>query len=379
MNHTKTSKRRLKLGRILAAAVCILFLLFLAVVVLCYFGGAFHRAKNENSSSPDALQVLQSNQTTANTTTEATTTTTTTTTLYPPVAQTDTKTVALTDASVVLARNAALIDPASHTLIAQRKADEQIYPASLTKIMSMLTVIRLLGEESKLYHAYIMDGDLIGPLRAQSAVCAGFQGGEPCRIIDMLYGMMLPSGADAAVGMAIYTAGSVEAFVSEMNAYAKEMGLTQTHFVNCTGLHDDRHVSTVNEIACILSYALQNPLCRQIMATDQYTTAATVQHPNGLTVHSTLFSRMTGTELDDITVCGGKTGFTDQAGQCLATWAKTKEGKEYICVVAGCNGAQPMEAVYDTLTIYDQYRSGDGIGAERFMADSDGIADREAA
>ncbi len=378
MNHTKTTKRRLKLGRVLAAAVCVVFLLLLVVVLLCYFGGVFRRASNANSSVPDALQALQSDQmTTITTTTEVTTTTTTT--LYPPVAQNDTKTIALTDEAVILAQNAVLVDPTTHTLIAQRKADEQIYPASMTKIMSMLTVLRLLGEESKLYHAYIMDGDLIGPLREQSAVCAGFQGGEACRIIDMLYGMMLPSGADAAVGLAIYTAGSVEAFVTEMNAYAKEMGLTQTHFVNCTGLHDDSHVSTVNEIACILSYALQNPLCRQIMSTAEYTTAVTAQHPDGLTVHSTLFSRMTGSELDDIAVCGGKTGFTNQAGQCLATWAQAKDGKEYICVVAGCDGAKPMEAVYDTLTIYDQYRSGDGIGAVRFMTDSDVIADREAA
>lgn len=374
MSRTSEIKRRIKPARVLAAAVCFLFLILLLVLLICYICGLFRRGGEENSANdlPVALQTQS--------TTEATTTTTTTTTLYPPVAQTETKTIAITDETILYARNATLIDAQNHTIIAERGSDEIIYPASMTKIMTMLTVLELLGDdENALYRAYEMDGELVRELRALTLVCAGFQDGEPCRIIDMLYGLMLPSGADAAVGLAIYTAGSEEAFVKEMNRMAEKMGLKQTHFTNCTGLHDVDHYSTANEIACILAYAIQNPLCRELMSTPEYITAATTAHPEGLQLLSTVFARLPETLPEDITIGGGKTGFTNAAGQCLATWAMDENGQEYICIVAGCDGLKPMDAVYDTLTLYDQYLDGDDIGAVRFENPDESMKNGEAA
>lgn len=374
MNRTSKIKRRIKPARVLAAAVCFLFLILLLILLICYICGLFRRGGEENSANdlPVALPTQS--------TTEATTTTTTTTTLYPPVAQTETKTIVLTDETILYARNATLINLEDHTVIAERGADEVIYPASMTKIMTMLTVLELLGDdENALYQAYEMDGELVRELRALTLVCAGFQDGEPCRIIDMLYGLMLPSGADAAVGLAIYTAGSEEAFVKEMNRMAEKMGLQNTHFTNCTGLHDVDHYSTANEIACILAYAMLNPLCRELMSTPEYTTAATTAHPEGLQLLSTVFARMPETLPEDITIGGGKTGFTNAAGQCLATWAMDENGKEYICIVAGCDGLKPMDAVYDTLTLYDQYLDGDDTGAVRFENPDESMKNGEAA
>lgn len=362
MNPNSQPRRRIRLSRILAAAVCLLFLILLLVLLICYICGLLRRAGEESSAGdlPVALQTTAATDTT---------TTTTTTTLYPPVAQTHTKTIALTDESLIYARNAVLIDVEANAVIAQRDADAVMYPASMTKIMTLLTALKLLGDdETALYQAYLMDGELIRNLRAQTLVCAGFADNEPCRIIDMLYGLMLPSGADAAVGLAIYTAGSEEAFVAEMNRYAAEMGLTQTHFTNCTGLHNDDHYSTAAEIACILEYAMQNPLCRTIMSTAEYTTAVTVAHPEGLKLQSSVFYRLPDVLPEGITFGGGKTGFTNAAGQCLASWATDEAGKEYICIVAGCDGLKPLDAVADTLTLYDQYRDGNADGAVRFAA-----------
>ncbi len=356
-----SAKRHIKPTRVLAFAVCVLFLVLLLVLLICFLCGLFSEDDDPNSSLSDFPVVLQSSSTT--------TTTTTTTTLYPPIAGTSTKTVAITDESLIYGRNAALIDVETHEIIAGRGAEDVIYPASMTKIMTMLTVLKLLGDdETALYQAYLMDGDLVAALRAQTLVCAGFADGEPCRIIDMLYALMLPSGADAAVGLANFTAGSEEALVAEMNRYAAEMGLRQTHFVNCTGLHHEEHYSTPAEIACILEYAMQNPLCRKIMSTAEYTTAATTAHPDGLALKSSVFFRLPETLPQGITFGGGKTGFTNAAGQCLASWAvDDASGKTYISIVAGCDGLKPLDAVCDTLTLYEHFRDGDPSGAVRFV------------
>lgn len=364
MEQTPQARRRIRPARVLALSVSILFVILLPVLLICCLCGVFRSDKPADSALADLPVVLQSSAST-------TTTTTTTTTLYPPIAQTETKTIAITDDSIIYGRNAALIDTETHKIIAGKDAEEVIYPASMTKIMTMLTALDLLGEdETALYRAYLMDGDLVASLRAQTLVCAGFADDEPCRIIDMLYGLMLPSGADAAVGLAIYTAGSEEAFVKHMNLYAQKMGLEQTHFVNCTGLHHEDHYSTPTEIACMLEYAMQNDLCRKIMSTAEYTTAATTAHPEGLVLKSSVFFRLPDALPQGVLFGGGKTGFTNAAGQCLAAWATDERtGKTYISVVAGCEGLKPLDAIDDTLTLLDQYRDGNAAGAVRFSAE----------
>lgn len=363
MSQPSSTQRRIHPARILAIAVCVLFFVLLLVLLICFFCGLFHREEDPNSSLRDMPVALQSSSSTTTTTTSATTT------QYPPIASTSTKTVAITDDALIYGRNAVLIDVESHEIIAGKNAEDVIYPASMTKIMTMLTVLKLLdGNESALYQAYLMDGDLIAELRAQTLLCAGFTDGEPCRVIDMLYAMMLPSGADAAVGLANFTAGSEAALVEEMNRYAAEMGLKQTYFANCTGLHDEDHYSTPAEIACILEYAMQNPLCKEIMSTAEYTTATTTAHPDGLALKSSVFSRLPENMPEGITFGGGKTGFTNAAGQCLASWVvDDKSGKTYISVVAGCDGEKPLDAVCDTMTLYAHFRDGDPDGAVRFV------------
>ncbi|MDD5946204.1 MAG: hypothetical protein PUC41_00180 [Oscillospiraceae bacterium] len=374
MPQPSSAKRRIKPARILAVAAFALIFVLL-VLLICFLCGLFAREDESSSSLQDMPVALQSSSS------ATTTTTTSAATLYPPIAGTTTKTVAITDDALIFGRNAALIDVESHEIIAGKNAEEVIYPASMTKIMTMLTVLKLLGnEENALYQAYRMDGDLVAELRAQTLLCAGFADGEPCRVIDMLYAMMLPSGADAAVGLANFTAGSEEALVAEMNRYATEMGLQQTRFVNCTGLHHEDHYSTPAEIACILEYALQNPLCREIMSTAEYTTAATTAHPEGLVLKSSVFSRLPENMPGGITFGGGKTGFTNAAGQCLASWAvDNKTGKTYISVIAGCDGQKPLDAVCDTMTMYEHFRDGDPSGAARFVHSEEIKENREAA
>lgn len=324
-------------------------------------GKAILDHKQNPANTPDGTEPTASAAavtTTSDAATTTTTTTTTTTARFPLAATRSTETVTVEDTDLVYARNCILLECGEDdacTVLAERSPDAQIPPASLTKIMTMVTFFELCGED--VFNETIeMDGKAIDAARAELAYVAGFAAGETCTVKDLLYAMMLPSGADAAIMLARYAAGSEEAFVAEMNRLAGEMGLTGTHFVNCIGLHDDAHYSTAADISRILRYALRSDICRTLMSTREYTTAVTADHPEGIYLQSTTLWRMNGDELESLSrplhIIGGKTGFTNPAGQCLATWAEDSAGNRWICVICGSTAQRSMDAVSDTLTLY---------------------------
>lgn len=242
-----------------------------------------------------------------------------------------------------------LLDINTNTVLAQRNAEKKMYPASMTKMMTLIVAVENMNS---LDDTFIMTHNILAPLYDADASLAGFQENEVITIKDMLYGAILPSGADATAGLAIKIAGSEENFVKLMNDKAQQLGLHNTHFTNTSGLHDDNHYSTALDMAVILNYALENDLCREILSTYQYTTAATKEHPEGITLESTLFSRMYGDEVKGVTIEGGKTGFTSEAQHTMASFAK-KNGKEFIVVVA--HEDDRWGSVYDTFDIYEKY------------------------
>lgn len=264
-----------------------------------------------------------------------------------------------TDATVTLTteiscNNSILIDVTNNTVIAEKGGDERIYPASMTKVMTILVA----AENCKnLEDTFEMTIDIIDPLYRENASVAGFSPGEQVSVLDMLYGAALPSGADATTGLAIYTAGSEEAFAELMNKKCEELLLENTHFVNASGLHDDNHYSTCHDIAIIMKAALANDTVRQILSTYQYTTAGTAQHPEGILLTDTMFSRIHGKDEFDgkIQVIGGKTGYTGEAGQCLVSAASVVANpeNEYILVTAG--GADKWKPIYDTIYMYRHF------------------------
>ena len=335
--------------RILIAA-CALLVCIIGIVTAVSIADAVRKRRESDRALSSAARP-------ALTAPPVTTAETTTTERYPSAASRTTETVEITDDRLLLCRNAALIEvlPSGNRLIAGRSADKPIYPASLTKLMTLITFLDLYGED-QLDAPVEMTAEALDEAHAKLAACTGLAAGELCTVRDLLYGLMLPSGADAAFMLARIAAGSETAFVTAMNKLAAEMGLADTHFVNCTGLHDENHVSTAQDIARLLCYAQRNPVCAGLMQTPEYTTPSTAQHPQGIRLASTVFSRMSGTELLErgyqLCIRGGKTGFTNEAGQCLATFADNGKGRKFICVVAGCDGQEPMVAVYDTLTLY---------------------------
>ena len=232
-------------------------------------------------------------------------------------------------------------------------SDEQIYPASLTKIMTAVVALDLL--EERLDIPMYIPKDCIRELRLRNASMAGFEPGEILCSGDCLYAMMLASGADAAMALAVNLCGSEMSFVDLMNQKAEKLQMTGTHFTNVTGLHEKNHYSTLNDIQKLLVYALEDDTFRKIFTTSIYETSKTDEHPEGIVLESTFFNKVSVYTLEDLTLLGGKTGYTDEAGLCLATLASCHQ-KEYILITSGAKAKNAAAAfhVIDAVNVYSE-------------------------
>ncbi|KOA20049.1 D-alanyl-D-alanine carboxypeptidase DacF precursor [Clostridium homopropionicum DSM 5847] len=247
--------------------------------------------------------------------------------------------------------NAILIRLKDYTILMQKNSEEKIYPASLTKMMTAIVAIENLPdlkEEIKLSNSTFQG------LYEADASMAGFKLGEQVRAIDLLYGVMLPSGAECCIGLADQIAGSEQNFVKIMNQKAADLGMGNTHFENATGLHNENHYTTVKDLAILLSYALQNDTFREIFAPSHHFTPSTNKHPGGITLYSTMFKELNNQNIIDGEILEGKTGYTDEAGLCLASLAKVGK-QEYILISAGAKGDHHSEQynITDALAVYN--------------------------
>ncbi|MBV4437636.1 D-alanyl-D-alanine carboxypeptidase family protein [Clostridium tyrobutyricum] len=246
--------------------------------------------------------------------------------------------------------NAILVRLKDNAILMQKNSQEKIYPASLTKIMTAIVAIENLpnlNEQIRLTN-YTFQG-----LYKADASMAGFQPGENVRAIDLLYGALLPSGAESCIGLADQIAGSEQGFVKMMNQKAADIGMDNTHFENATGLHNKNHYTTVKDMAILLSYALQNDTFREIFTSSRHSTQPTNKHPGGMTFYSTMFQELINQSIIDGEILGGKTGYTNEAGLCLASLAKVGR-QEYILISAGAKGNHHSEQynITDALAVY---------------------------
>ncbi len=252
--------------------------------------------------------------------------------------------------SEIYSAHVLLMDLQSGRTIYSRSAHEKACPASLTKMLTVLCAIEACGD---LDQRVTLTGEDFKDLKAEGASVAGFLKNESVTLRDLLYGAMLPSGADAAQALANHLFGSQKAMVEQMNQLAASIGMADSHFSNVTGLHDRKLYTTAADMCRFLRYALQNETFREIFTARRYTVPATNLHPEGFTVRSLLFDQLPDAAFPGGEILGGKTGFTDEAGLCLASLAE-KDGREYILVTLGAPGDHNTEAynIEDALTLY---------------------------
>lgn len=252
----------------------------------------------------------------------------------------------------VVSTNAILVDAGTDTIVASKGANERICPASMTKVLTVLVAAEQI-KEADLDNAFTMTTGITDYAYVNDCSSVGFLDGEKVTVRDLFYGTVLASGADAAVGLATYIAGSPEAFVDMMNEKLVQMGLSDSaHFTNCVGLYDEEHYCTVYDMAVMMKAAMENELCREFLSAHTYTTTSTVEHPDGIDISNWFLRRVedkdTGGE-----VLGAKTGYVVQSKNCAVSYGVFGEGAAYICVTAGSTSS--WRCIYDHVEIYNRY------------------------
>ena len=254
--------------------------------------------------------------------------------------------------STVVSQYVVLVDVDTGEIVCERKPDEIINPASMTKILTLLVAVEQLGDRD-LDELYQITTEITDYVYSHDCSAVGWMPGEKVTIEDLLYGTILPSGADAVQGLCDVVAGGQEEFVSLMNEKAEELGLSDTaHFTNATGLYDENHHCTPEDMAAILKAALQYETCREVLNARTYTTRKTKKHPDGILISNWFLRRIEDKPLPG-DVRGAKTGFVKESGNCAASYLVTEDGGHYICVTGWSTSA--WRCIYDHVDIYNGY------------------------
>lgn len=250
----------------------------------------------------------------------------------------------------IISNHVIVIDEAAKTILAQKASETIICPASMTKI---LTVLVAAEHVTNLEDTFQITIDITDYSYVHDCSNVGFSKDETVTVRDLFYGTVLPSGADAAVGLATYVAGSQEAFVEMMNEKLEQLGLSETaHFTNCVGIYDENHYCTVYDMAMIMKAAIDNELCREVLSAHTYTTSSTPEHPDGITISNWFLRRIEDKDCGGEVLCG-KTGYVVQSGNCAASYALDSTGKGYICVTADATSG--WKCIYDHVALYKEF------------------------
>ena len=252
----------------------------------------------------------------------------------------------------ILSSHAVLVDPDSKKILACKGETDRIVPASMTKVLTLLTAVEHL-KPADLDKKFKITAEITDFCYLNECSVAGFEINEKVTVKDLLYGTILPSGADAAMGLAEYVAGSQEAFVTLMNEKLEELELSETaHFTNCIGIYDKKHYCTLLDMAAIMDAAFADDLCREILSARTYTTSKTKKHKEGLLLSNWFLRRIEDKDTGG-TVQGAKTGFVSEAGNCAVSFGTDDKQRNYICVTADAPGT--WKCIYDQVKIYKRF------------------------
>ena len=261
-------------------------------------------------------------------------------------------------------------DPDHAVLNLARNENERRYPASTTKILTCIVAL----ENAELDEIVTVSKRACNLSPRNSKM--GLEPGESFPLIDLLYGLMLPSGNDAAIAIAEHVGGSVSGFAEMMNAKAAALGMHDSHFTNPSGLHNSDHYTTAHDLAVLTAYALENELFAQIVSTVVYDAHSTKGRTIELRTVNRLLRDSTAADYTPYSclyeyAIGVKTGDTHLAGRCLVAAARRGE-TTYICVLlrgkAAPDGAKRLEKdrytaqrFYDAIALFEYAFSNDTV------------------
>ena len=244
--------------------------------------------------------------------------------------------------------HALLVNLDTGEILFDHRGSERAYPASITKIMTVLVGLEHARSDELIVRADFESFAMVG------ASMAGFVYGETRTLSEVLHASMLPSGADATSTLAYHVADSYQEFVDLMNETAAQLGMDDTNFVNASGLHDENHYTTAHDTALLIEYALTHEYFREIFTAETYPFINSLG--NEQFMESTMFRNMLSPKFDGGEILGGKTGFTTPAGLCLASIA-TDGVNEFALITFGAPAdiPTPFPNIKDAFTVYGYF------------------------
>jgi len=263
----------------------------------------------------------------------------------------------LTGDDFILSNNTILVklDENGLSSIAEKNADAKMFPASMTKVMTLIVACERVTDLNK---KLTVDEETAQYAYEQGGSGAGLKAGESYRVEDLLYLISYKSDTIASIIIAEHIAGSEEAFVALMNEKAQKLGLTGTRFANCTGLYNENNYSTCRDIASIMAYALDNELAFKCLSSfrGREMTVGGVD----CTFYSAWYSERfrDNPKLKTVTVKAGKTGYIDESGMSLVSYAVGADGQKYINVIVGKpkgSGLSESMSTSEVKKIYNTY------------------------
>lgn len=240
------------------------------------------------------------------------------------------------DTDSYVAGGAGAFNLATGEVVYAKNLYAKLYPASTTKILTAYIVLKYKDNLDEM----VTVSENAANQASDSSVC-GVKAGDVISLKDLLYGLMLRSGNDAAIAIAEYMSGSVEAFAELMNQEAQNLGATQSHFVNPNGLPDENHYTSVYDMYLIFNEAVKNEEFVRLISTKSYDTVYT--DAQGAAVEKTWENTnqyLAGKETapEGFTVVGGKTGTTGEAGYCLVLYSYNAKNEPVISIVLKADG-----------------------------------------
>ena len=265
-------------------------------------------------------------------------------------------TVANSNVDSALSESSMIVDLSSNEMLCGKNIYERLYPASTTKILTALVVIK---NCSNLDETLTVSENALD-LESGSSV-AGLAVGDVITVRDALYGMMLASGNDAAIALAEYVSGSVSAFADLMNDTARMIGATNSHFVNPNGLQDSEHYTTVYDLYLIFNEAIKNEVFYDIVTAFSHTATYTSGGESVTKTWDSTCRYMAGTATapEGVTVLGAKTGTTSTAGSCLVLLSENSRGDRFISVALAATERNEVYSLMNQLMSLENTESGD--------------------